>query len=66
MARWRLSANLKRLADVETGMAVGESTPEVVRRPSRIHVNVSAASGEISGVKVGGPSVIVGEGSVTL
>jgi len=37
----------------------------LVRRPSRIHVNVAMSAGEISGVKVGGPSVVVGEGNMT-
>src|SRR5207248_3359144 len=34
-----------------------------VRRPSRIHVRVASADGEISGVKVGGTAVVVGEGT---
>jgi trans-2,3-dihydro-3-hydroxyanthranilate isomerase len=43
----------------------------LVKRPSRLHVNVTASDAgssaplEVSGVKVGGPSVIVGEGYVT-
>jgi trans-2,3-dihydro-3-hydroxyanthranilate isomerase len=37
-----------------------------VRRPSRIHVRVAVAGDEISGVKVGGSSVVVGEGSMTV
>jgi trans-2,3-dihydro-3-hydroxyanthranilate isomerase len=37
----------------------------LVRRPSRIHVKVAAAGGEISGVKVGGSAVVVGEGTMT-
>jgi trans-2,3-dihydro-3-hydroxyanthranilate isomerase len=50
----------------------------LVKRPSRLHVNVTAAEAggaslpgspavplEVSGVKVGGPTVIVGEGYVT-
>jgi trans-2,3-dihydro-3-hydroxyanthranilate isomerase len=37
------------------------------RRPSRIYVRVTAsAGGEITGVKVGGTAVIVGEGTMTL
>jgi trans-2,3-dihydro-3-hydroxyanthranilate isomerase len=36
----------------------------LVRRPSRIHVKVSAAGGEIAGVKVGGAAVVVGEGAM--
>jgi trans-2,3-dihydro-3-hydroxyanthranilate isomerase len=38
----------------------------LVRRPSRIHVNVASAGGEIASVKVGGTSVIVGEGSMSV
>jgi trans-2,3-dihydro-3-hydroxyanthranilate isomerase len=38
----------------------------LVRRPSRIHVKVASASGEIASVKVGGTSVVVGEGSMSV
>ena len=38
----------------------------LVRRPSRIHVRVESSAGEISSVKVGGASVIVGEGTMTV
>src|SRR5262245_10626307 len=38
----------------------------LVRRPSRLHVKVTSASGEISGVKVGGTSVVVGEGTMSV
>jgi trans-2,3-dihydro-3-hydroxyanthranilate isomerase len=43
----------------------------LVKRPSRLHVNVTASDAgassplDVSGVKVGGPAVIVGEGVVT-
>jgi trans-2,3-dihydro-3-hydroxyanthranilate isomerase len=37
-----------------------------VGRPSRIHVRVAIAGDDISGVKVGGASVVVGEGSMTV
>ena len=38
-----------------------------VRRPSRIHVRVAASAAlDISGVKVGGTAVVVGEGTMTL
>jgi trans-2,3-dihydro-3-hydroxyanthranilate isomerase len=36
----------------------------LVRRPSRIHVDVTLSGGEITRVRVGGPAVVVGEGSV--
>jgi trans-2,3-dihydro-3-hydroxyanthranilate isomerase len=38
----------------------------LVRRPSRIHVNVGGSGNEITTVKVGGGSVVVGEGSVVV
>jgi trans-2,3-dihydro-3-hydroxyanthranilate isomerase len=38
----------------------------LVRRPSLIHVNVTMTGGEITRVKVGGPAVVVGEGTVTV
>ena len=38
----------------------------LVHRPSRLHVRVAMAGGEVSGVKVGGASVVVGEGTMTL
>jgi len=38
----------------------------LVRRPSRIHVNVTMTGGDITRVKVGGPAVVVGEGTVTV
>jgi len=38
----------------------------LVRRPSRIHVNVTINGGDITRVKVGGPAVVVGEGTVTV
>ncbi|HEV8347566.1 MAG TPA: PhzF family phenazine biosynthesis protein [Vicinamibacterales bacterium] len=38
----------------------------LVRRPSRIHVRVDASAGEITGAKVGGTSVVVGEGTMTV
>ncbi len=37
----------------------------LVRRPSRIHVDVTISGGDITRVKVGGPAVVVGEGRVT-
>jgi trans-2,3-dihydro-3-hydroxyanthranilate isomerase len=38
----------------------------LVRRPSRIHVKVASSGGEIASVKVGGTSVVVGEGSMSV
>ena len=38
----------------------------LVRRPSRIHVNVTMTGGDVTRVKVGGPAVVVGEGTVTV
>ena len=37
----------------------------LVRRPSRIHVKVARTGREISGVKVGGAAVVVGEGTMS-
>lgn len=36
-----------------------------VRRPSRIHVDITFGGSEITRVRVGGPAVVVGEGRVT-
>ena len=36
----------------------------LVKRPSRIHVRIGASGGEITSVKVGGPAVVVGEGTM--
>jgi trans-2,3-dihydro-3-hydroxyanthranilate isomerase len=37
-----------------------------VRRPSRLHVRVSMSGSDVTGVKVGGTSVVVGEGTMQL
>src|SRR5262249_30556682 len=36
----------------------------LVRRPSRLHINIASTAGEITVVRVGGAAVVVGEGSV--
>ena len=38
----------------------------LVHRPSRLHVRVATTGGDVTGVKVGGASVVVGEGTMTL
>ena len=38
----------------------------LVRRPSRLHVKVTMTGAEVTGVKVGGASVVVGEGTMTV
>ncbi len=38
----------------------------LVKRPSRIYVNIGQAAGEIALVKVGGASVVVGEGTASV
>jgi trans-2,3-dihydro-3-hydroxyanthranilate isomerase len=38
----------------------------LVRRPSRIHVRIGSTGGEITSVKVGGSSVVVGEGTMSV
>ena len=37
----------------------------LARRPSRLHVRVDVAGGDVKGVKVGGASVVVGDGTMT-
>ena len=37
----------------------------LARRPSRLHVKVAMTGAEVTGVKVGGASVVVGEGTMT-
>jgi trans-2,3-dihydro-3-hydroxyanthranilate isomerase len=36
----------------------------LVRRPSRLHVRATMSGGEVTGIKVGGASVVVGEGTM--
>ena len=36
----------------------------LVKRPSRIHANITTSGGEISVVKIGGASVVIGDGVV--
>ena len=38
----------------------------LARRPSRLHVKVAMSGGDVTEVKVGGASVVVGEGSMTV
>jgi len=38
----------------------------LVRRPSRLHVKVAITGAEVTGVKVGGASVVVGEGAMAV
>jgi predicted PhzF superfamily epimerase YddE/YHI9 len=38
----------------------------LVKRPSRIHVKIASTRGEITQVKVGGVSVVVGEGTASV
>jgi len=38
----------------------------LVKRPSRIHLKIASAGGEITQVKVGGVSVVVGEGTASV
>ena len=38
----------------------------LVRRPSRIHVRVTGTTNDITGVKVGGTSMVVGEGTMSV
>ncbi len=38
----------------------------LARRPSRLHVNVTMSGGEVTAVRVGGASVVVGDGSMAV
>jgi trans-2,3-dihydro-3-hydroxyanthranilate isomerase len=38
----------------------------LARRPSRLHVKVAMAGAEVTGVQVGGASVVVGEGTMAV
>jgi trans-2,3-dihydro-3-hydroxyanthranilate isomerase len=38
----------------------------LAKRPSRLHVRVTMSGGDVTGVKVGGASVVVGEGTMTV
>ena len=51
---------------VDKGGSIVNAQGVVVRRPSRIHVRIASANGEIALVKVGGVSVVVGEGTASL
>ena len=37
----------------------------LVRRPSRLHVRATMSGTEVTGIKVGGPAVVVGDGTMT-
>ena len=37
----------------------------LARRPSRLHVRVELAGGDVKGVKVGGAAAVVGDGTMT-
>ena len=37
----------------------------LVRRPSRLHVRATMSGVEVTGIKVGGPAVVVGDGTMT-
>ena len=36
----------------------------LAKRPSRLHVRVTMSGGDVTGVQVGGASVVVGEGTM--
>jgi len=38
----------------------------LARRPSRLHVKVAMTANEVTSVQVGGASVVVGEGTMTV
>ena len=37
----------------------------LVRRPSRLHVRATMSGAEVTGIKVGGAAVVVGDGTMT-
>jgi trans-2,3-dihydro-3-hydroxyanthranilate isomerase len=50
----------------DKGGSIVNAQGVLVRRPSRIHVRIASANGEITQVKVGGVSVVVGEGTASI
>ena len=55
-----------RLVPAEQAGSMVNMQGVLVRRPSRIHIELASADGEITQVKVGGASVVVGEGTASL
>lgn len=58
---------------VRYGFAAGDKAGSIVnvqgvlvKRPSRIHIRIASVNGDITQVKVGGASVVVGEGTASL
>jgi trans-2,3-dihydro-3-hydroxyanthranilate isomerase len=54
------------LIQADRAAAIVVAQGVLVRRPSRIHVNVSLQGDDITSVKVGGASIVLGEGSVAI
>jgi trans-2,3-dihydro-3-hydroxyanthranilate isomerase len=54
------------LVAAEQAGAIVNAQGVFVKRPSRIHVKVTSVKGEITQVKVGGVSVVVGEGTASV
>jgi trans-2,3-dihydro-3-hydroxyanthranilate isomerase len=55
-----------RLVPAERASSIVVLQGVLARRPSLLHVRVEFADGEVSGVKVGGTSVVVGEGTMAV
>src|SRR3954451_24733257 len=55
-----------RLVPAERASSIVVLQGVLARRPSLLHVRVEFAGGEVSGVKVGGTSVVVGEGTMAV
>ena len=59
-----------KMVRTESMNPIGDATIVVLqgvfaRRPSRLHVRVEFSGGDVSGVKVGGTSAVVGEGTAS-
>jgi trans-2,3-dihydro-3-hydroxyanthranilate isomerase len=52
------------LADADAARAIVSLQGVAMKRPSRVHVSIDSRAGEITRVRVGGQSVLVGEGTL--
>jgi PhzF family phenazine biosynthesis protein len=50
----------------EKAGAIVNAQGMLVKRPSRIHIKIASAGGEITQVKVGGVSLVIGEGTASI
>lgn len=54
------------MVDATTARGLVSLQGVAMRRPSRIHISVESAGGNVSRVRVGGQAVIVGRGEIEL